>query len=140
MILTQEQIAERAKAASELPATRSEHFTDWWRGLAKQGDPQRRQFLTSEAYDAGMVFGGVLASREYLDTLEAAQREVGELVEALQLFLDITDSASYCEACQRHAPKDSLTGDLVGVVDHIFNCPVPNAKTLIAKHGGGSNG
>lgn len=54
-----------------------------------------------------------------------------ELYEALGILLDLATS-SYCEFCQKHAPKDEH-GQIVGEIVHAEDCPYLNAAEALAK-------
>jgi hypothetical protein len=90
--------------------------------------------------------------RHSLRDVPASPAPLGEeVVEALQAMIDLAASeslvtSSYCEVCERHAPKDQH-GKITGPVSHDADCPIGKARTILArvegdlgKEGNGSAG
>lgn len=64
-------------------------------------------------------------------SLERRLRAAEKCVEALGHLRDgIGMSASYCDMCDRHAPKD-IDGNLLGGVEHEDDCPYCKANDAI---------
>lgn len=60
---------------------------------------------------------------------------VTDMREALEKLADAVDAvatASYCELCDRHAPKNE-TGMLEGNVPHAADCPLIEARAALEK-------
>lgn len=56
---------------------------------------------------------------------EKPESQINLIAETLDLLVEVgLYDDSYCDVCERHAPRDFLTGDLVGPVPHLPTCVI----------------
>ena len=70
---------------------------------------------------AFLARGGIGRMREAIDNLLEVLLQVG--------WVD----ASYCELCDRHAPRDPRDGSLLGPIKHKDDCPAGQAIALLSE-------
>jgi hypothetical protein len=111
---------------------------DWKRaieGLTPGGsefvdDPQRCAEYIRTVYSPMETFKGLRAGHDRLREVNALL--TGALGVAIDTIIQLTNTTdSFCEFCQRHAPKDG-SGYLTGRVRHTDACVIGNGVAALA--------